>query len=374
MIYFDNSATTYPKPEVVYDAINFASRNLAFNAGRGTYKKANDAMNIINLARKNIADLVNSDSENVAFFSSATESLNIIINGLGIKENDNVYISPFEHNAIIRPLYNLMEKIKFNIHILPFDNKTWQIKNDILTNMFARNNPNYIFISHVSNVTGYIVPYQEIFKKGKEYGSINIVDCAQSFGIINPQKNNCDFIVFAGHKSLYASFGIAGFINVNDYKLNIVKSGGNGSNSLNHKMPEGSYRRYESGTQNIIAIYSIIKSIDWLKEIDLQSHERELVTYFLEKLQKNDKIKIYMPPLDKNLGIVSFNVDGYSPEEVGNILSDEFDICVRTGYHCSPLVHDFIETKENGGTVRVSFGAFNTKEEINVLIDALNTL
>ena len=374
MIYFDNSATTYPKPEVVYDAINFASRNLAFNAGRGTYKKANDAMNIINLARKNIADLVNSDSENVAFFSSATESLNIIINGLGIKENDNVYISPFEHNAIIRPLYNLMEKIKFNIHILPFDNKTWQIKNDILTNMFARNNPNYIFISHVSNVTGYIVPYQEIFKKGKEYGSINIVDCAQSFGIINPQKNNCDFIVFAGHKSLYASFGIAGFINVNDYKLNIVKSGGNGSNSLNHKMPEGSYRRYESGTQNIIAIYSIIKSIDWLKEIDLQSHERELVTYFLEKLQKNDKIKIYMPPLDKNLGIVSFNVDGYSPEEVGNILSDEFDICVRTGYHCSPLVHDFIETKENGGTVRVSFGACNTKEEINVLIDALNTL
>ncbi len=374
MIYFDNSATTYPKPEVVYDAINFASRNLAFNAGRGTYKKANEAMNIINLARKKIADLVNSDSENVAFFSSATESLNIIINGLGIKENDNVYISPFEHNAIIRPLYNLMEKIKFNIHILPFDNKTWQIKNDILTNMFARNNPNYIFISHVSNVTGYIVPYQEIFKKGKEYGSKNILDCAQSFGIINPQKNNCDFIVFAGHKSLYASFGIAGFINVNDYKLNIVKSGGNGSNSLNHKMPEGSYRRYESGTQNIIAIYSIIKSIDWLKEIDLQSHERELVTYFLDKLQKNDKIKIYMPPLDKNLGIVSFNVDGYSPEEVGNILSDEFDICVRTGYHCSPLVHDFIETKEKGGTIRVSFGAFNTKEEIDVLIDALNTL
>ncbi len=374
MIYLDNSATTYPKPDIVYDAINYASRNIAFNAGRGTYKKANEAMNLITLAREKIGDLVNCSSENVVFLSSATESLNLIINGLRIKDNDNVYISPFEHNAIIRPLYNLKEKINFNIHILPFEEKTWQIKNDVLINMFARNTPNFIFLSHVSNVTGFIAPYQEIFKKGKEYGSINILDSAQSFGVLNPNKAYIDFIIFAGHKSLYASLGVAGFINVNDYKLDIIKSGGNGSYSLNPKMPENTYRRYESGTPNIIAIYSLIKSIEWLKDNNVLSHEIVLVKYCLEKMREIDKIKIYMPPIDKNLGIISFNVDGYSPDEVGDILSDEFDICVRTGYHCSPLVHEFIGTKELGGTIRVSFGAFNTKEDIDALISALETL
>lgn len=374
MIYLDNSATTYPKPDVVYDAVNYASKNLAFNAGRGSYKKANQAMDVINLAREKVADLINCNSENVVFLSSATEALNLIINGLGIKENDNIYISPFEHNAIIRPLYNLKEKVNFNIHILPFDKNSWEIKNDVLTNMFARFKPNYIFVSHVSNVTGFITPYKEIFEKGKKYGSVNILDSAQSFGVLNPDKAYVDFVVFAGHKSLYASLGVAGFINVNDYKLNIVKSGGNGSHSLNPKMPDNTYRRYEAGTHNIVAIYSMIKSIDWLKENDVLAHESKLLKYCLEKFGEMNKINVYIPPFEKTLGIISFNVDGYSSEEVGDILSDEFDICVRTGYHCSPLVHDFIGTKELGGTVRVSFGAFNTLEEIDALVNALKTL
>lgn len=374
MIYLDNSATTYPKPDVVYDAVNYACKNLAFNAGRGSYKKANQAMDVINLAREKVANLIDCNSENVVLLSSATEALNLIINGLGIKENDNIYISPFEHNAIIRPLYNLKETINFNIHILPFDKNSWEIKNDVLTNMFARFKPNYIFVSHVSNVTGFITPYKEIFEKGKKYGSVNILDSAQSFGVLNPDKAYADFVVFAGHKSLYASLGVAGFINVNDYKLNIVKSGGNGSHSLNPKMPDNTYRRYEAGTHNIVAIYSMIKSIDWLKENDVLAHESKLLKYCLEKFGEIDKINVYIPPFEKTLGIISFNVDGYSSEEVGDILSDEFDICVRTGYHCSPLVHDFIGTKELGGTVRVSFGAFNTLEEIDALVNALKTL
>lgn len=374
MIYLDNSATTFPKPDVVYEAIDYASRNLAFNAGRGTYKQATQASDLISLAREKVSDLVNCNSNGVTFFSSATEALNIIINGLGIKNNDNVYISPFEHNAIIRPLYNLKKTINFNIYILPFDKDTWELQNDVLKNMFARNNPNYIFISHVSNVTGFILPYQDIFSNGKKYGSINILDSAQSFGILNPKIEFIDFIVFAGHKSLYASFGIAGFININDYKLNIIKSGGNGSESLNHNMPNSTYKRYESGSQNIIAIYSLITSIDWLKQNNIFSHECELVRYCFEKMRKNSKIKIYLPPIDKNLGIISFNIDGYSPEEVGSILSDEYDICVRTGYHCSPLVHDFLDTKDIGGTIRISFGAFNTINEIDILIEALDSL
>lgn len=374
MIYLDNSATTYPKPDVVYEGINYASKHLAFNAGRGNYKEANEALKIIELTRQNVGGLVKVNKNNVVFLSSATEALNQIINGLQINENDNIYISPFEHNSIIRPLHNLQKKINFKIHIIPFNFEKWELKNEEMLNMFACYNPNYVFISHVSNVTGYILPYEKIFMASKSYKAINILDSAQAFGVLNPQIDNCDFIVFAGHKSLYASFGIAGFINVNDIVLDITKSGGNGSDSLNPEMPAHTYRRYESGTPNVIAIYSLLKSVEWLKQQNIYEHEKELVTYCLEKMKNNKKIKVYSPMAEKNLGIISFNVVGYTAEDVGVILSDEFDICVRTGYHCSPLVHNFIGTNEIGGTVRISFSAFNNYEEIDSLINALNTL
>ena len=125
MIYLDNAATTYPKPEAVYEAVNFASRNLAFNAGRGGYEEARTASKVINDARSSVASLIKTNSENVVFTSSATESLNLIINGLSIETGDVVYISPFEHNAIVRPLYLLKEKIDFQIEILPFDKINW---------------------------------------------------------------------------------------------------------------------------------------------------------------------------------------------------------------------------------------------------------
>lgn len=134
MRYFDNSATTFPKPECVYEALDYANRNLAFNAGRGQYQKAVDAENYIQSARKEIASFINCDYKCVTFLASATESLNLIINGLDISNGDNIYISPFEHNAIIRPLYNLKEKIDFNIIMMPFDNKTWKVDEQKLIN------------------------------------------------------------------------------------------------------------------------------------------------------------------------------------------------------------------------------------------------
>ncbi len=375
MIYFDNSATTYPKPESVYKALDFANRNLAFNAGRGAYKESLDCIDIINQTRYEIASFTKQDKNKVVFQSSATESLNLIINGLGLKDDDIVYISPFEHNSIVRPLYSLKNSTRIEIKILPFNKKTWEPEYDKIEEMFSIKRPKAVLISQLSNVTGYELPYDKIFALSKQFGAINVLDSAQSYGILNPILTNCDFCVFAGHKSLYASFGIAGFINVNDVKLQVIKSGGNGSDSLNHYMPETGYQRYEAGSPNVVAIYGLLESCKWLKNNkEIIEHEKELTNYLIEKLVENNKVKLYLPDNKCVFGIVSFNIDGYLSDDVSAILYDEFGIMTRSGYHCSPHVHDFINSQMYKGTVRVSLGAFNTQSEIDELIAAIKTL
>ena len=374
MIYFDNSATTYPKPEEVYKALDFANRNLSFNAGRGNYKKSSDVEKMIYQTREKIASMVLAKPENVVFTSSATESLNLIINGLSFENGDCVYISPFEHNAIVRPLYNIKKNENIKIILLPFDKKTWKPNLEKIEEMFSIEKPKAIFISQLSNVTGLEIEYQKIFNLSKKYNATNILDSAQIFGIKNPNLEYCDFCVFAGHKSLYASFGIAGFIISGNINLEITKSGGNGSDSLNHEMPKQGYQRYESGSPNSVAIYGLNASCDWLSKNDVLKHELELTNYLIDRISKINKIKLYLPSDNKVIGIVSFSVDGYSSDDVSTILSEEYNILVRSGYHCSPFVHEFIGSLETKGTIRISLGAFNTKEEIDILIDALITL
>lgn len=376
MIYFDNSATTYPKPEVVYKALDYANRNLAFNAGRGTYNASLEASKIIEETRIAISEFVNVDPSQVSFVSSATEALNIIILGLGISDGDTIYISPFEHNAIIRPLYNLQKKIRFDILKIPFDKETWDVEIDKLDEMFSIKRPKAVFLSQLSNVTGFLLQYNEIFSLSKKYKAITILDSAQSFGIKNPNLNFVDYCVFAGHKSLYASFGIAGIISSKYQDLNVVKSGGNGSDSLNHEMPFTGHERIEAGSPNIVAIYGLLASTKWLKKQNILKNEMIMTNYLLQLLSEVKKVIIYKPShnIESLLGIVSINVEGYTSDDVASILSNEFDISVRAGYHCSPFVHEFIGSDAFHGTVRISLGVFNTKDEIVALIDALKTL
>lgn len=375
MIYLDNSATTYPKPKELYEALDYANRNLAFNAGRGSYKEATDAAKIIDDCRKAVSLLAQKSQLDVAFLSSATESLNLIINGLDLNPSDVIYISPFEHNAIVRPLLNLKDKIGFELLVIPFNSKTWDFDQEKLEDMFSIKRPKAVFLSQISNVTGYILPYKEIFKLAKKYNSVTVLDSSQSYGVLNPDLSLVDYCVFAGHKSLYASFGVAGIISSSFSKLSISKSGGTGSDSLNYKMPESGHGRLESGSPNVIAIYGLLKSCEWLKNTDVFNHEKRLTDYLINRLEEIDKITIYLPTNKDNiLGIVSFNVEGYLSDDVASILYDEFNIAVRSGYHCSPMVHEFIDSLRFKGTVRASVGAFNTKEDIDTLVNALKTL
>lgn len=374
MIYLDNAATTYPKPKEVYDALDFAQRNLSFNAGRGTYKKSQECLQVLDDLRKEIASICRADYRDVALLSSATEALNIIINGIDWKDGMNVYVTPFEHNAIIRPLYNIKKTVNLNIHILPFDKETWEPELSKIENMFALDNPDVVFSSQISNVTGLLIDYSAVFELAKKHNSVTVLDAAQGYGIVELSTKNVDFIVFAGHKSLYGPFGVGGFINLNDLKLKIAKSGGTGSDTLNHDMPDFKHERYESGSPNVPAVYGTLEGIKWLKNNNVKEHEIKLTKYLIDSLESLEKVGVYAP-VDKSkmFGIVSISVDGYSADEIGHILADEFDICIRTGYHCAPLIHEFINSTINGGTARISISGFSTKEDIDSLIDALST-
>ena len=371
MIYLDNSATTYPKPECVYTALDNANRNMSFNAGRGSYLQSKKAFDTINLARKIIGDYISTSKEKVIFTSSATESLNLIISGLELNEGDNVYVSVFEHNAVMRTLY---AQKGVNVHIIPMDKKTWKLDVSLLENCFAINKPKAIILSHISNVTGYEIPYKKVFELAMKYNPINILDCAQSYGILKPDIKNINYIVFAGHKSLYSSFGVAGFIKLKDDILMLKKFGGTGSDSLNLSMPDQIPQRYEAGSSNVVAISGLICGSQWVFEQNIAAHEYELSEYLILQLKKIDKVKIFLPDNEKTLGIVSIALIGYSADDIAEILFEEFEICVRAGYHCAPLVHEFIGSIEYNGTVRISIGAFNTKKDIDSLINAIKTL
>lgn len=375
MIYMDNAATTYPKPQAVLKALDEANRN-AFNTGRGSYKPARNLTSMIDSTREKIKKINNVVDGETVFTSSATQALNDIIFGIDIENGDNIYISPFEHNSIVRPLYQLKKNKNINIHIIPFKKDTWNLDEDKLKNMFVLNTPKAILLTHVNNVTGYIMPYEKIFEMSSKYNSINILDCSQSYGIIKlGYISDINYIVFAGHKSLYASFGIAGFIKLKNDILKKRIFGGTGSDTMNYEMPDSFPSGYEAGSPNIVAICGLNASCNWIQQQKIYEHEMELTQYLIKELLKVKKCKLYIPDdHSKIFGIVSFNIDGYSASEVGTILDDEFDIYVRTGYHCCPLIHEFIDSISSEGTVRISLSHFSIKSDIEELIKALKTM
>lgn len=375
MIYLDNAATTYPKPEVVYKELDRANRN-AFNTGRGSYKVARDASIIKENVRKKILELNNINNANVVYTNSATNALNDLIFGIELYKGDCVYVSPFEHNSIIRPLEELKRERQINVKLLPFDKKTWELDIEKTKDLFVLDKPSAIFISQVSNVTGYILPYNKIFELAEQYNSINILDASQGYGIVKiSDYKNINYIVFAGHKSLYASFGIAGYLKLKNDELKPHIFGGTGSDTMNPNMPKIFPDGFEAGSPNIVAISSLNVSIDWLNEVDIYMHEKKLTDYLIRELSKLKEINVFIPEdISKIFGVVSFNVNNYTSEDVGKILDEEFDICVRTGYHCAPLIHEFIGSIESGGTVRVGLNYFNTKEDIDTLIKAIKSL
>ncbi len=392
MIYFDNAATTYPKPECVYEQMDMINRSLAFNAGRGSYALVQQSANIIDNLRKELLRMVNaSNVAEVVLSSSATFALNQIIGGLGIEKGQYIYISPYEHNAVVRTIYNQRvfrdenrgadrEADSFKNHIIVMPLKTdGSIDMDRLRYEFSVHAPSYIFMTHVSNVTGCILPIEEIAAAAKEYGAVVTVDGSQALGLVpfDMAQPAVDFYVFAGHKTPYGPLGIGGFFIRNGRKLDTFIAGGTGSDSLNVRMPDTGTVRYEPASPNVVAAAGLLAAIKGVDNTEIKARlekELSLTHYMVDKLQKLSNVKLYLPSADRHVGIVALNVRGYKASEVGMILDADYNIAVRTGYHCAPLVHEFLDDREYLGVVRASLSMFTTTDEIDALCGALGEI
>lgn len=375
MIYLDNAATTYPKPPEVYAAMERANRDIAFNAGRGSYKKAREATTMLDETKNALRALVKADMETPVVFSpSITVALNQILDGYYWPDNATVYVSPYEHNAVARTLHHLETQGKLHLVFLPIDEASLEIDVEKMKYQFIQEKPDAIVCTHISNVTGYILPVESIFSEGKKYGSFNVLDTAQSLGLIpvDSRTTGADIIAFAGHKTLYGPLGVGGFINVSRVDLKEVVIGGTGSDSLNLDMPDGMESKYEAASTNIVAIAGLKAALDTLHQEDNFNHEKELSDYLVYGLKELDGIRVLCPDnLANHIGVVSFLVEGFASDDIGMILDEDYDIAVRTGYHCAPWIHDYIKSKSSNGTVRVGLGQFTKKEDVNALMEAL---
>lgn len=377
-VYLDNAATTYPKPEAVYKKLDLLNRKLAVNAGRGSYKKAQKANDIINETKKRLLDLVGSSNlAKVALTPSITIAINQVLQGLNWTKIKTVYVSPYEHNAVMRTLYLIKQKNNFEIIELAINEKNLEIDLDKVNYQFSESKPDLVCVNGMSNVTGYMLPYKEIFKMAKEYDSITALDTAQILGMkkVNWLENKIDFLFFAGHKSLYGPFGVGGVITSGETKIASVLAGGNGSESLNLTMPEGVPETIELASSNIVAIGGLGEALKISDYEENFKKEKSLIEYLITKLKDIDGIILYLPDnLNNHNSIVSLNLEGYKSGELGQILDQDFNIAVRTGYHCAPLIHEYLKDGKYNGTVRVSIGIFNNKKDIDLLVNTLDEL
>lgn len=376
-IYLDNAATSFPKPKEVADAVYDFMINNGTSSGRGSYKKAMQSDYIVYECRKLIGNLFNfDDPKKVVFTSNVTDSLNIAIRGI-LKENDHVITSSLEHNAVWRCLKTLEKDINIKID-------TVECSKDGITNpedikKYIRKDTALIVFTQASNVLGTIQPIKEIGKIARENKILFLVDAAQSAGAmkIDIKEDNIDILAFTGHKSLLGPMGTGGLIINTDIDIKPLKAGGTGGDSAYEYQPDYYPNHLETGTSNVSGIAGLRAAIKFLNRegIDnIHNKEKELTKYALQRLETVKDIEIYGPKdCEKILSVISFNIKNKRPEDISTILDQKYDIMLRAGLHCAPTAHSVINTKDRG-SLRIGIGYFNTKDDIDKLVEALNNL
>lgn len=379
LVYLDNSATSWPKPKEVLESIRKAIEQYGANPGRSGHKLAIEAARIIYETREALAELFGlEDPERVILTKNVTEALNLVLYGF-LKPGDHVITSSMEHNSVMRPLRDL-EKKGVEVTQIRASEKGEIDPQDVLKSI--RKNTKLIVLVHLSNVTGTIMPVEEVLKIGKDHGIPLLLDAAQSAGTIplNLKELPVDLLAFTGHKGLFGPQGTGGLI-INteglEEKIEPLMRGGTGSKSEEEEQPEFLPDKYESGTPNTPGIAGLGEGVRFiLKEgIERIREKKEKLTLkLIEGLKEIKGVKLY-GPLDpkKQIGIVSFNLEGKSPSEVSHLLDEKYNILSRPGLHCAPSAHKSIGTFPFG-TVRFSVGYFNTEEEIEYAIRAVRDL
>ena len=377
-IYLDNASTTFPKAPTVATAMSDYITNRGININRGSYALAYDVEDIIYTTRQRLHPLFNGhDPAHVIFTQNVTMSLNMVIKGL-LKAGDHVLVSSMEHNAVMRPLTQLLDKgITFDT--IPCDS-TGSIQMDSIEPLI-RPNTVALIINHASNVCGTIQPLESIGPICKAHNLQFIVDAAQTAGVIPIDVKAChiDALCFTGHKGLLGPQGIGGIILTKEMAQNLTPliAGGTGSFSHLETMPTHMPDAFESGTLNLPGIIGLNEGLAYIESQgmdNIHNHELALTQAFLEGLQSIDGINIVgKQNIQDRTAVVSITIDGMDPANIAYELESTYHIMTRVGLHCAPRAHQTLRTYPEG-TVRFSFGYANTHKDVESALSALNTI
>jgi cysteine desulfurase family protein len=379
MIYFDNPATSWPKPPQVKEAMVKFMEEIGANPGRSGHTLSIEAARIIYEARESLSVLFHvKDSSRIVFTLNATESINLALKGV-LKYKDHVITSSMEHNSVMRPFRDL-EKRGIALTVVPcFEDGTLdprEVEKKILSTT------KMIVLNHASNVTGTLLPIREVGKIARKYNLLFLADVAQTAGAypIDVEKEGIDLLAFTGHKSLYGPQGTGGLVigeRINEKEIIPLKQGGTGSRSEFEEQPDFLPDRLESGTPNGVGIAGLLAGIQFVlgKGVEqIRQNESTLLEKLIMGLKKIPRVKLYGPESQEDrIATLSFNFTHLSPSDGASRLEKEFGILCRPGLHCAPAAHHTIGTFPEG-TIRFGLGTFNAEEEIETAIQAISLI
>ena len=378
LIFLDNGATSFPKPEEVYAFMDNFYRNFGVNPGRSGYDLCMETGELVETTRKMLIKFFNGKDPNRLCFSyNATDALNLIINGM-LKKGDHAITTTIEHNSVLRPLYHLYKYNGVEVDYIPFNGKGFVDPDDFPRRI--KKNTKLIIVNHASNVIGTIQPIKEIGEHCKERGIPFVIDASQSAGKIpvDIEEMNVDIVAFTGHKSLLGPMGIGGLYVREGIEIKHTRAGGTGVRSaVRTHLDEYPYR-LEYGTLNVLGVAGLYAGVKWIEKKGLNNihnNEMKLTTMLRDGLKDIEGVTLYcQDDLSDHISILPFNVNGLEALNTGTILDVDYNIASRTGLHCAPLVHKQLGTDKIHGAVRFGIGPFNTEEHINTAIKAVREI
>jgi len=378
-IYFDNAATSWPKPPEMINAMQQFSDHVGANPGRAGHQRSIQSARIVYETRQALADLFNcADPLRVVFSANVTEALNLAIFGL-LNPGDHVITTSMEHNAVMRPLRYLQ---LHGVQVTTVKCSSEGFLDPAEIRKQIEPETKMVIMTHASNVTGTILPIHEVGQITHDHGLLFLVDSAQTAGVlpIDIQQDHIDLLAFTGHKSLYGPMGTGGLVigeKVDLAKFNPLKMGGTGSNSEKEEQPDFLPDKFESGTLNVIGLAGLNASLQWIRKTgisQIHAHEEELTDILLEGLKQINTIQVLGPDNSyQKTAVVPFIFNDRDNASVGGLLDDRFGIFCRVGLHCSPSAARTIGAFPDG-TIRFSFGYFNQRSEVEIALDALKEI
>ena len=379
-IYLDNAATSWPKPDAVYDAVDHFQREIGAPNGRSSYSEAQEANRIIERARRGVAELIGAaDTSQIIFGFNGTDVLNISIRGV-VRPGDHVITTVCDHNSVLRPLRDLHETAGVAVTYVPCDSEGFVSPDDVREAM--RPNTRMVAVSHASNVTGAIQPIDDIGRAVRESDALYLVDAAQSLGHvpIDIRKFEVDLLAAPGHKGLLGPTG-TGVLYIRpgvERDLRPLRCGGTGTQSDEDRQPDVMPDKYEPGNHNLPGLAGLSAALEFLQDTSVEAihaHHTELTKRLLDGLNAIAEVTVYGPPTTANrTSVIGITVEGYDPQELAAILDSTQGIQCRAGLQCAPRMHESLGTAANGGTLRLAPGYSTTLDQIDTVLRTLHNV